>query len=636
MTLIGEKTLPGLDQQIARFGHDQAVKIDRCVRVGDVAIITGWSTAEPILSMRGTFFNRSYRREDVEQQIHATGKGFIKACHLPASASTITVSVKVGRQQYRSQIEVSDAADQIDRLAREQQPFLAELRTLAQQLLPESDQAFAQAFAIAPPAPEPERPSDGPSQQITDDNQPLLATAETAAIDELIQIGSHGLFVVGWCLQGPSPSPSLSPSPSPETRLQLSAGGQPLANLLDGAFRVSRPDLKRALGAEVSAQCESAGFICFVEDQRLQPSGIRVRLQTQGAEIADLALPPIKHFDDPIEGSRELLKHLHPGAGSALSLLERHLAPAMTRLRFPTSAEAGQRVLEYGKQPEAPVLSVIIPIYGRTDFLECQLSEFALDADFQGKIDLIYVLDDPRLQESFIHDCDELSPIYPLPFRCLILDQNLGYSGANNLGVGQARAEQLILLNSDVIPSQPGWASAMLERFRQQADCGALGARLLYPDQALQHDGMRFKRLPSLNGLWINDHPGKGLPAMPVDPAQAVVPVAAATAACLMLRKADFLAVGGFDEGYLIGDFEDSDLCLALRAQGQQTYVARDVQLYHLERQSQALFTDRSWRDKVSVYNCWRHARKWDPVISAMSSAMNSAMSSATSSAEAP
>ena len=58
------------------------------------------------------------------------------------------------------------------------------------------------------------------------------------------------------------------------------------------------------------------------------------------------------------------------------------------------------------------------------------------------------------------------------------------------------------------------------------------------------------------------------------------------TGAALLVRRAAFLAVGGFSTDYIIGDFEDSDLCLALRAAGHEIGYEPAAELFHFERQS--------------------------------------------------
>jgi GT2 family glycosyltransferase len=72
--------------------------------------------------------------------------------------------------------------------------------------------------------------------------------------------------------------------------------------------------------------------------------------------------------------------------------------------------------------------------------------------------------------------------------------------------------------------------------------------------------------------------------------------------------------VGGFDEVYVIGDFEDSDLCLRLRALGFGCAVDPEVQLYHLERKSQ-VSSAAMWRQNLTIYNAWQHQRRWAAAI---------------------
>lgn len=611
MALFRGNSLDRLDSKIASFGNGEAAKVDRCVRIGDLAIVTGWTTAEPDIAIRGTFFSQRYRRDDVERQISPAGKGFIKACHLPGPVSQLELLIRVGRKRYRSQIEISDDPAIIETLGLEQQAMLTELRTAALQILPEHATTLAQAFskALAPPA-----TNDGYAVAKTapgsDVEQSSISAA--AAIDEIIQIGDRGFLVVGWCVTAEAAS----------AQLLLTFGPERAVNLLDDVYRVARPDLIDALGPAIRSQAAKAGFLTYVQDVAGEgPISLSVRFELAGKQIATPPLPTVKRFNDPVDTTHELLKHFHPGGQAMLRLLDDQLGPALASLPFCRARDTASELIRFGEAPAAPRVSIIVPIYGRYDFVEFQLSQFANDPDFHASVDLIYVLDDPSLIDGFRECCEAVAPLYEIPFSAVLYREHLGFAGANNIAIPHARAALLILLNSDVIPSEAGWATAMLDRFEARDDCGALGARLLYPDDALQHDGMAFKRLPSIGNLWINDHPGKGLPAMPVQPDRAVVPVQAATAACLMLRKADLLSAGGLDEGYIIGDFEDSDLCLALREQGKQTYVARDVQLYHLERQSQALFADRGWRDKITLYNCWRHSRKWDAVITRLSAA---------------
>ena len=78
--------------------------------------------------------------------------------------------------------------------------------------------------------------------------------------------------------------------------------------------------------------------------------------------------------------------------------------------------------------------------------------------------------------------------------------------------------------------------------------------------------------------------------------------------------------LGGFDETYAVGDFEDADLCLKLQARGYRCVVDPTVQLFHLERKSQAS-SALGWRLNLTVYNAWQHDRRWGATIAALQGA---------------
>jgi len=87
------------------------------------------------------------------------------------------------------------------------------------------------------------------------------------------------------------------------------------------------------------------------------------------------------------------------------------------------------------------------------------------------------------------------------------------------------------------------------------------------------------------------------------------------TGACLAIRRTDFERVGGWDTGYLIGDFEDSDLCLKLHAAGLKIAYLPTVQLTHLERQSIKMMGQDEFRMRVVIFNAVRHQRRWAEII---------------------
>ncbi len=281
-----------------------------------------------------------------------------------------------------------------------------------------------------------------------------------------------------------------------------------------------------------------------------------------------------------------------------------------------TIAEESIRVQIFGEMLTAPKVSVIIPLYGRIDFVEYQLSLFANDPFFKERVELIYILDDPTLTDDLIALVQGLYPLFELPFKVITYDENYGYAVANNIGVRYANAEKLLLLNSDVMPLNKGWLPELITAYDGLENPGALGPKLLFEDGSIQHAGMAFEKSETF-GMWLNEHPGKGLPDLSPKEMEGEMAreVPAVTAACLLIDRLLYEKAGGLTESYLIGDFEDSDLCLKLIEEGRKNYYLSTVSLCHLERQSQNLFSDSSWKTKVTLFNGWQHDKRWNTLI---------------------
>jgi GT2 family glycosyltransferase len=226
------------------------------------------------------------------------------------------------------------------------------------------------------------------------------------------------------------------------------------------------------------------------------------------------------------------------------------------------------------------------------------------------------VIDDPAIYDAARVAAIDLFGCYGVPFTLVYGQRNAGFAAATNLGAAQAEGEFLLLLNSDVLPREPGWLDALVAAHRNAPNAGAVGPKLLYEDGSVQHAGMRFFQLPVWGGLWVNDHPLKG---QPNSQASETISCNALTGACLLLRTETYAALGGLDEDYIIGDFEDSDLCLKLLHAGRRNYLIQSVELYHLERQSQNMIGETNWRTNLTLYNCWLHNDRWHGDIARLS-----------------
>lgn len=270
-------------------------------------------------------------------------------------------------------------------------------------------------------------------------------------------------------------------------------------------------------------------------------------------------------------------------------------------------------VKDFGVPCHQPEVSIIIPIYGRYDFIQYQLSQFCNDP-YMYKTEIIYVIDDPAIFDNVVMFCNQIYPVYQLSFKLVFGGVNFGFAGANNFGVTYASSEHLLLLNSDVLPRDKGWLKQLLSRYTSLEQCGILGPTLLYEDNNIQHAGMNFCRFEFLEGFWFNEHPGKGTPLW-LSSIKKLKEMPSVTGACMLISKDLYTKVGGFDESYLLGDFEDSDLCLKVQTLNYKCYYEPEIILYHLERKSQSLFNDHNWKHKVTLYNGWLHTKRWNELI---------------------
>jgi GT2 family glycosyltransferase len=242
---------------------------------------------------------------------------------------------------------------------------------------------------------------------------------------------------------------------------------------------------------------------------------------------------------------------------------------------------------------------------------------FAVDPYIRQHCEIVYVLDDPVIALAVTTLIEGLAITYPLDVKLVTLDRNGGYALANNMGAGQTEGEVLVLMNSDVIPDRPGWIEKALSKLEKLPPFSVVGPKLIYADDTLQHAGMYFHQLST--GHWQNFHYWKGYGRhFGIADRERVVP--AVTGACMIIRKADYLAVGGFTTDYVVGDYEDSDLCLKLRERDGLPFYMPSIELYHFERQSMPL--DDGNRDLGStVYNRALHTARWTEQITALMAA---------------
>jgi GT2 family glycosyltransferase len=308
-----------------------------------------------------------------------------------------------------------------------------------------------------------------------------------------------------------------------------------------------------------------------------------------------------------IAAIRRILGDVRFRYGEIDSAFDKVLGPAIASLNAARLKEPGMPVeVLFGEMPEKPAVSLVIPLYGRVDYVEYQMALFSRRREMT-QIEIIYVLDDPTKRDELETLAQSLFERFRLSFRLLYLPTNLGFAPACNIGLGAAKGEYVCFLNSDVFPITENWLERLMTRLRREPGVGVIGARLLFEDGSIQHEGCVYRTVPEFGNWTFIDHVNKGC-RPDGDAALREYPVV--TGACMVMERSLAQELGGFDVAYIIGDFEDADLCRRIQARGLSCVVDNDVQLYHLERKSQAA-PGQNWRMNLTLYNAWLHQRRW-------------------------
>ncbi|HKZ13016.1 MAG TPA: glycosyltransferase family 2 protein [Solirubrobacterales bacterium] len=235
--------------------------------------------------------------------------------------------------------------------------------------------------------------------------------------------------------------------------------------------------------------------------------------------------------------------------------------------------------------------SVIVPVHGLA-----ALSARCLDAllpTLPADCEAIVVDDaSPDATAAMVAGYGERIGVVSLP-------ENLGFAGACNAGAAAARGESLVFLNNDTEP-RPGWLEAMLAYADRHPAADVVGAKLVFPNGAVQHAGVVFGQ----DGYPHNLYAGFPQERPEVDRSRRLQAV---TGACMLVRREAFAALGGFDRGFL-NSLEDVDLCLRAGARGGEVHYCHEAVVVHLESASRgradrfersvALYRER-WRDRV-------------------------------------
>lgn len=220
-----------------------------------------------------------------------------------------------------------------------------------------------------------------------------------------------------------------------------------------------------------------------------------------------------------------------------------------------------------------PLVSILIPNKDEVDTLDKCLKSIERLTDYDN-YEIIIIENNSTEQKTF----DYYNRICNDKIRVVYWKKEFNYSAINNFGVEHAKGEYLLLLNNDMEVISPDWITELLGHC-QRPEVGAVGARLYYPDDTVQHAGI----IIGIGGVAGSVFVGmkRGYTGY-MHRAAIQQDLSAVTAACMMLKRTVFEEAGGLEEQLKVA-FNDVDLCLKIRQKGHLIVYDPYVELYHYE-----------------------------------------------------
>lgn len=222
------------------------------------------------------------------------------------------------------------------------------------------------------------------------------------------------------------------------------------------------------------------------------------------------------------------------------------------------------------------LISIIIPTKDNYEVIKTCIDSIFNKSSYKN-FEVIVISNNSTEKELF-HYFEKCNAEYGSQFSWYEYNVPFNFSKLMNFGRQKAKGKYLLLLNNDTEVITEDWLEAMVEQ-AQRPSVGAVGVKLLYPDNTIQHAGV----IIGLGGI-----AGHTFVGMHKDEAgyfnyiQSINNYSAVTAACLMVKTSDYDKVNGFNEAFEV-EYNDVDFCLKLMDAGLYNVYLPHVELYHYE-----------------------------------------------------
>ncbi len=264
--------------------------------------------------------------------------------------------------------------------------------------------------------------------------------------------------------------------------------------------------------------------------------------------------------------------------------------------------------IRFGLQNKNAKVSIIIPSRNKADLLKKCLRSIEKKSTWKNYE--VIVIDNNSDEKDFFALIKHYSRQNTMSFKCVQDKEPFNFSRLINLGRKNATGDYLILLNNDTEIITDDWMETMMEH-AQRKEVGAVGAKLLYDNDTVQHAGVIIGLGGAAGHVLVGEYrEGPGY----FNYVNMLNTYSAVTAACFMVRTELYDKVGGFDEGFGT-EYNDVDFCLKLVEAGHHNLYVPHCELYHYESMSRGHphSTYESYKKHLKEVNMF--TKKWKKYV---------------------
>lgn len=321
-------------------------------------------------------------------------------------------------------------------------------------------------------------------------------------------------------------------------------------------------------------------------------------------------IPKILYHWRKVEGSTSMTID---NKGYAIERGKKALEDALKRRKINAEVIVHPKVPYYMidyKLKKQPLISIIIPTRDYAETLEECLKSLYKRTTYKN-YEVIVMNNNSEEKETF--DLFKRYEKKHKNFKVIDVNTEFNYSNINNIGVKECKGDYVVLLNNDTEIITDNWLEIMVG-YASQKHIGTVGAKLLYPDNTVQHAGVLLGvggvASHAFIGCSRDDVGMYGRLSVPYN-------YSANTAACLMVSKKKFNEVHGLEEKLKVA-YNDVDLNLKILKKGYYNVCLPQVELYHYESKSRGLDTTsekykRFLQESSYMFEKWGNLLKNDP-----------------------